>query len=70
MLKPYICIQYRCVTIYSAYCHVDVTVMLSQSSYSVHENAGVVKPVLVISNPSSVDITIQVSDVQGGATGE
>ena len=52
------------------YCHVDVTVMLSQSSYSVHESAGVVKPVLVLSNPSSVDITIQVNDVQGGATGE
>ena len=44
--------------------------MLSQSSYSVHENAGVVKPVLVLSNPSSVDITIQVSDVPGGATGK
>ena len=52
------------------YCHVDVTVMLSQSSYSVHENAGVVKPVVVLSNPSSVDITIQVSDVQSGATGK
>ena len=52
------------------YCHVDVTVMLSQSSYSVHENAGVVKLVVVLSNPLSVVITIQVSDVQDGATGE
>ena len=44
--------------------------MLSRSSYSVHENTGVVKPVVVLSNPSSVGITIQVSDIQGGATGE
>ena len=44
--------------------------MLSQSSYSVHENAGLLKPVLVLSNPLSVDITIQVSDVQGEATSE
>ena len=44
--------------------------MFSQSLYSVYENAGVVKPVLVLSNPSSVGITIQVSDVQDGETGE
>ena len=52
------------------YCLVDVTIMLNQSSYSVHENAGLVKPVLVLSNPSSVDITIQVSDVEGEAASE
>ena len=44
--------------------------MFSQSSYSINENAGPLKPILVLSNPSSVDITIQVSDFQGGATSE
>ena len=44
--------------------------MLSQSSYSVNENAGLVKPVLVLSNITLVDVTVQVSDVQGGATGK
>ena len=63
-------ILWRCVPSVFAFCHVDVTVMFSQSLYSVYENAGVVKPVLVLSNPSSVGITIQVSDVQDGATGE
>ena len=44
--------------------------MFSQSSYSVIENAGPIKPVLVISNPSSVDITIRVRDIQDVATSE
>ena len=44
--------------------------MFSQLLYSVYENTGVVKPVLVLSNPSSVGITIHVNDVQDGATGK
>ena len=54
--------------IYGVYYFVDVTVMFRQPVYSVKENAGVVKPVLVLSKPSSVDITVQVIDVQGRAT--
>ncbi|XP_065912235.1 neural cell adhesion molecule 1-like [Dysidea avara] len=36
------------------------TVSFSQSSYSVDEDDGPVQPVLVLSNPSSTDITVQV----------
>ena len=44
--------------------------MFNQSMYSVNEDAGLVQPVLVISNPSSTDITVQVTNTDGSATGE
>ena len=44
--------------------------MFNQSMYSVNEDAGPVQPVLVISNPSSTDITVQVTNTDGLATGE
>ena len=47
-----------------------VTVMFNQSMYSVNEDAGPAQPVLVISNPSSTDITVQVTNTDGSATGE
>ena len=39
---------------------IDVSVSFSQSTYSVDENNGPAQPVLVLSNPSSTDITVQV----------
>ena len=44
--------------------------MFSQSMYSVNENAGSAQPVLVLCIPSSSDITIEVFDTNGSATGE
>ena len=54
--------------------------MFNQSIYSVNEDAGPVQLVrasvhnellvLVISNPSSTDITVQVTNTDGSATGE
>ena len=44
--------------------------MFNQSMYSVNEDAGPVQPVLVISNPSSTDIIVQVTSTDGFATGE
>jgi len=38
--------------------------------YSVNENAGPARPTLVLSNPSSNDITVQVTNTDGSATGE
>ena len=49
---------------------IAITVMFNQSMYSVNEDAGPVQPVLVISNPSSTDITVQVTNTDGSATGE
>ena len=38
--------------------------------YSVNESDGPAQPVLVLSNPSSTDITVTVSNTGGSATGE
>ena len=45
-------------------------ISFSQSMYSVNENEGPVEPVLVLSNPSSSDITVRVTDRGGTATGK
>ena len=37
--------------------------------YSVNENEGPVQPVLVLSNPSTTNVTVQVTDGMGTATG-
>ena len=44
--------------------------MFNQTTYSVDEDDGPAKPVLVLSNPSSTDITVQVRDTQNTATSE
>jgi len=38
--------------------------------YSVNENEGPARPTLILSNPSSTDITVQVTSTDGSATGE
>ena len=44
--------------------------MFSETMYSVNENAEAAQPVLVLSNSSSSDITIEVFNTDGSATGE
>ena len=44
--------------------------MFEQPTYSVNENAGSAQPVLVLSNPSSMAFTVQVTNTDGSATGE
>ena len=39
-------------------------------TYVVNENAGPAQPVVVLSNPSSSDVIVQVSTTDGSATGE
>ena len=46
------------------------TVSFNQSTYSVNEDDGPAQPVLVLSNPSTTDITVQVSTSDGNATGK
>ena len=41
---------------------------MDKSAYSVDEDDGPAQPVLVLSNPSSTDITVQVRDTQNTAT--
>ena len=43
---------------------------IGRSTYSVDEDDGPAQPVLVLSNPSSTDITVRVRDTQNTATSE
>ena len=47
-----------------------VEVNFSQPVYSVEENSGVVEIQLIFSNPSSIDITVEVNSEEINATGE
>jgi len=49
---------------------IAITISFSQATYNVDENNGAAQPVLVLSNPSSTDITVQVRDNQNTATSE
>ena len=49
-----------CLRMFIAY-FVASTVHFEQSVYVVYENASVVQPVLILSNPSSSDITVKVT---------
>ena len=51
-------------------CSVDATVSFNQSAYSINEGHGPVQPVLVLSNPSSFDIAVQVTDTNNTAKGK
>ena len=42
----------------------------TQLTYSVAEHVGVLQPALIISNPLSADITLQITDENNTATGE
>jgi len=46
------------------------TVNFSQSAYNVDEGDGPAQPVLILSNPSSTDITVSVFSTDGSATGK
>ena len=47
---------------------IDVT--FEQSLFNVNENAGLVQPVLILSNPSSTSVVIEISNTDGSALGE
>jgi len=46
------------------------TVTFEQTTYSVDEDDGPAQPVLVLSNPSSTDVIVQVRDNENTATSE
>ena len=52
------------------WCCLDITITFNQSTYRVNEDDGPAQPVLVLSNPSSTDITVQVNDTNGPAAGK
>ena len=50
--------------------YIDITVTFSQPIYSVDEDSGPAQTELVLSNPSSTNITIQVLNSDGSANSE
>ena len=46
-----------------------ITVSFSQVTYFINESDGRLQPMLFFSNPSSIDITLQVKDTSNTATG-
>ena len=49
---------------------IAATVYFMHSLYSVDESETIVNPVLVLSNPSVTDITVQLFNTDGSATGK
>ena len=64
--------SYTVFDIYTNYIsmYVAPTTNFNQSTYNVGEDDGPAQPVLVLSNPSSTDITISVFSTDGSATGK
>ena len=60
MPMMYMCTQW--------YYSLAATVSFNQSTYNVDEYAGPAQPVLVLSNPSSTDITVRITDNQNTAS--
>ena len=55
---------------YIVICNLAPTLKFNQPTYNVNEDDGPAQPVLVLSNPSSTDITISVFSTDGSATGK
>lgn len=53
--------------VWYAYHCIDIILKFSLSTYGAVENTGLVQPVLLLSNPSSFNITVQVKDNQFSA---
>ena len=51
-------------------CYSPANVSFERSAYGVDEDNGPAQPVLVLSNPLSTDIIVQVNTTDGSATGQ
>ena len=51
-------------------CLIAANVSFEQQTYNVNETDGQIEPVLVLSNPSSTAITVEVFSTDGSATGK
>ena len=58
--------MYVCIAIIHYF--IDIILRFNQTTYRINENDETVQPVLVLSNPSLTDITIQVTDSEVSAT--
>ena len=60
--------NYLFVCIAISHYFIDIILRFNQTTYTINENDGFFQPVLVLSNPSLTDITIQVIDSEVFAT--
>ena len=56
--------------LFYCYVYVATTVKFSQSAFNVNEDSGQVQPMLVLSNPASTNITVEVFNVNVTAVGK
>ena len=61
---------YSFLSCFAVYHLVAITVMFSETTYDVNENAGPAQPVLVLSNPSATQFTVRVREAERSATSE
>ena len=47
-----------------------ITIKFNQSTYNIYEDNGPVKPVLILSNISLIEFTVEVLTASGSANGE
>ena len=50
--------------------HIVGTVSFKQLTYVVNESNGLLQPELILSNPLSVNVTVDIDSIDGLATGE
>ena len=55
---------------HNVYLFVAITISFNESTYNVDESAELLQSVLVLSNPSSTNITVEVFSIDGSATGQ
>lgn len=60
----------RCILVTLWCVHVDTTVCFSELAFNVHEENGLAQLILILTNPSSVDIHVRVLNTDGTATGK
>ena len=61
---------YSFLSCFAVYHLLAITVMFTETTYSVNEGDGSAQIGLVLSNPSSTDTTVQVFNTDGSTTGE
>jgi len=64
-----LCVTVALIILFTATTTFATSVNFSQSTYSVGEDNGSVQPVLVLSNPSMTDITVEIEYINGATTG-
>lgn len=70
-IDPYSFFKLKILVFIWIICHfIETRISFNQSTYSVNENDVAVKPVLILSDPETNNITVQIEDVENSAKSE